>query len=256
MLIKKLITIPMIETGGGEKMRKELTESGNETEQMRPNVNPLSALQSLQGILSKEEELAFMQILFSSSATIKKGNFGLSRKEVEKIIGITNNDKAFYSFLKRANQAISHYFQLIYDERRNQVVAMMRVPPRQAKNVLNKESLAILMFIFYHQEVLQNEFTLFSQLIDTFGHESIQVTRKIQANLDPLKKIGAIEVYDSNSGEDAYQLTAIGAHMFSDSFLRRYAEFSQSNQLHMDDVLRFFKRYNLNGGMADDSMET
>lgn len=234
-------------------MNKEATLFENEENEWM-NENPLSALQSLQGFLTKEEELTFMQILFSSSATIRMGNFGLSRKEVEKLLG-ANSNEAFYSFLKRVNQAVSRYFQVIYDERRNQVVALMRVPAKQARNVLNKESLAILMFIFYHQEVLQNEFTLFSQLINSFGHESLQVTRKIQANLDPLKKIGAIEMYDTNSDEEAYQLTAIGAHLFSDSFLRRYAEFSQSNQLHMEDVLRFFKRYNMTGGVVNDSME-
>ncbi|MCT2534754.1 hypothetical protein NC661_04560 [Aquibacillus koreensis] len=234
-------------------MNKEPMEFENEEEET--NVNPLAALQSIQGVLSKEEELAFMQILFSSSATIRSGNFGLSRKEVEKIIGESEN-QAFFSFLKRVNQAVSRYFKVIYDERRNQVVALMRVPAKQAKTLLNKESLAILMFIFYHQEVLQNEYTLFSQIINSFGHESLQVTRKIQANLDPLKKIGAIEIYDTSSEEEAYQLTSIGAHLFSDSFLRRYTEFSQSNQLHMDDVLRFFKRYNMNGGMNNDTMET
>ena len=184
------------------------------------------------------------------------GNFGLSRKEVEKLIGKTNDEEAFFSFMKRVNQAISRYFKLVYDARRNQVAVLMRVPSKQAKNVLSKESLAILMFIFYHQEVLQNEYTLFSQLLDSFGHESLQVTRKIQMNIDPLKKIGAIELYDSNTSEEAYQLTVIGAHLFSDSFLRRYTEFSQSNQLHMDDVLRFFKRYNMNGGGSDDPVET
>lgn len=218
------------------------------------NTNPLNAMETLQGFLTREEELAFMQILFSSSATIRAGNFGLSRKKVEKILG-TNNDEAFFSFLKRLNQVISRYFKVIYDERRDQVVALMRVSAKQARNVLNKESLAILMFIFYHQEVLQNEYTLFSQLIKSFGHESLKVTRKIQANLDPLKKIGAIEIYETNSDEEAYQLTAIGVNLFSDSFLRRYAEFSQSNQLHMEDVLRFFKRYNLNGGVSDDTLE-
>ena len=236
-------------------MNKEPMELENEEEETT-NSNPLSALQSIQGFLTREEELAFMQILFSSSATIRMGNFGLSRKEVEKLLGISDDEDAFFSFIKRLNQAVSRYFKVIYDERRNQVVALMRVPAKQARNVLNKESLAILMFIFYHQEVLQNEYTLFSQLINSFGHESLQVTRKIQANLDPLKKIGAIESYDTNSSEEAYQLTAIGVHLFSDSYLRRFAEFSQSNQLHMEDVLRFFKRYNMNGGMSDDPVET
>ncbi|HEO8419741.1 TPA: hypothetical protein VBX77_001713 [Yersinia enterocolitica] len=234
-------------------MNKEAMELENEANESINN-NPLYALQSLQGFLTKEEELTFMQILFSSSATIRQGNFGLSRKEVEKLLG-GNDEEAFFSFLKRVNQAVSRYFKVVYDERRNQVVVLMRVPAKQARNVLNKESLAILMFIFYHQEVLQNEYTLFSQLINSFGHESLQVTRKIQANLDPLKKIGAIEIYNTNSDEEAYQLTTIGAHLFSDSFLRRYAEFSQSNQLHMEDVLRFFKRYNMNGGLLNDTLE-
>lgn len=233
-------------------MNKEVMELGNEKKIV--NDNPLSALQSIQGFLSKEEELTFMQILFSSSATIRMGNFGLSRKEVEKLLAV-NNEEEFFSFLKRVNQAVSRYFKVVYDERRNQVVALMRVPAKQARNVLNKESLALLMFIFYHQEVLQNEYTLFSQLINSFGHESLQVTRKIQANVDPLKKIGAIEIYDTNSDEEAYQLTTIGVHLFSDSFLRRYAEFSQSNQLHLEDVLRFFKRYNMNGGEPNDPLE-
>lgn len=234
-------------------MNKEAMELENEANESINN-NPLYALQSLQGFLTKEEELTFMQILFSSSATIRQGNFGLSRKEVEKLLG-ANDEEEFFSFLKRVNQAVSRYFKIVYDERRNQVVVLMRVPAKQARNVLNKESLAILMFIFYHQEVLQNEYTLFSQLINSFGHESLQVTRKIQANLDPLKKIGAIEIYNTNSDEEAYQLTTIGAHLFSDSFLRRYAEFSQSNQLHMEDVLRFFKRYNMNGGLLNDTLE-
>lgn len=235
-------------------MNKAATELENEESEFS-NDNPLSALQSIQGFLTKDEELTFMQILFSSSATIRMGNFGLSRKEVEKLLGV-NGEEAFFSFLKRVNQAVNRYFKVIYDERRNQVVALMRVPAKQARNVLNKESLAILMFLFYHQEVLQNEYTLFSQLINSFGHESLQVTRKIQANLDPLKKIGAVEIYDTTSDEEAYQLTTIGAHLFSDSFLRRYAEFSQSNQLHLEDVLRFFKRYNMNGGLPNDTLET
>lgn len=214
------------------------------------NLNPLSAMMSLQGVLTKEEESAFIQILFSSSATIRNANFGLSRKEVEKIIGITNDEQAFFSFLQRVNQAISRYFKVIFDERRNQVVVMMRVPAKQAKTVLSKESLAILMFIFYHQEVLQNEYTLFNQLVDSFGHESLKASQRIKINLDSLRKIGAIEPYIGNSDEEAYQLTAIGSHLFSNSFLRRYAEFSQSNQLHMEDVLRFFKRYNLEGGQT------
>lgn len=123
----------------------------------------------------------------------------------------------------------------------------MRVPARQARSVLSSESLGMLMFIFYHQEVLQNEFTLFNQLLTALGHETLQARRKIQANLEPLLKIGAITKYESSSNEEAYMLTAIGSRMFSNSFLHRSAEFSQSQQLHMDDVLKFFKRYNVGG---------
>src|SRR5699024_1306401 len=114
----------------------------------------------IQGYLTKSEELAFMQILFSSSATIRKGNLGLSRKEVEKLLDIGNDDDAFQSILKRVNGAVSRYFKVIYDQRRNQVVALMRVPAKQARNVLSKECWAILMLILYHQEVLQPEYTL------------------------------------------------------------------------------------------------
>lgn len=209
------------------------------------NFNPLNALASLKGVLSEQEEITFMNILFSSSATIRSGNFGLSRKDVEKMLRIQQNDEVFYSFLTRVNQAVSRYFRLIYDERRDQVVAMMRVSARAARNTLSKESLAILLYMFYQQEVLQHEFSLFEQLLEAFGHETKKANQKIAMAIDTLKKIGAIEEYESNSYEKAYQLTAIGVHMFSDSFLHRTAEFSQSNQLNKEEVLKFFKRYNI-----------
>jgi hypothetical protein len=208
------------------------------------NVNPLNIMQSLRGILTLEEERVFMNILFSSSASIRSGNFGLSRKEVEKQLNIQGNEEKFHSYITRVNQAISRYIKIIYDERRDQVVALMRVTAQSARSTLSKESLAILLYMFYQQEVLQHEFTLFDQLINALGHESIKANQRILANIDPLKRIGAIEEYDTNSNEKAYQLTAIGAHMFSDSFLRRTAEFSQSNQLNKEEVLKFFKRYN------------
>lgn len=224
--------------------------SGNETSQKKTkndqlNVNPLNVMQSLKGILTEEEELAFMNILFSSSASIRSGNFGLAKKDVEKQLKIQGDDEKFHSFLTRVNQALSRYMRVIYDRRRDQVIAMMRVPARAARNTLTKESLAILLYMFYQQEVLQQEFTLFDQLLDAFGHETTKANQRILLNLDPLKKIGAIEDYDTNSQEKAYQLTAIGIHMFSDSFLRRMTEFSQSNQLNKEEVLKFFKRYNL-----------
>ncbi|WP_429472339.1 hypothetical protein [Neobacillus sp. B4I6] len=209
------------------------------------NVNPLNVMQSLKGFLTEEEELTFMNILFSSSASIRSGNFGLSRKEVEKLLHIQGNDEKFFSFLTRVNQAINRYIKVIYDERRDQVIIMMRVPARAARNTLTKESLSILLYMFYQQEVLQHEFTLFDQLLNAFGHETTKANQRLLLNIDPLKKIGAIEEYDTNSQEKAYQLTAIGVHMFTDSFLRRTAEFSQSNQLNKEEVLKFFKRYNL-----------
>lgn len=209
------------------------------------NVNPLNVMQSIRGILTQEEELVFMNILFSSSASIRSANFGLSRKEVEKQLGISEDNDRFFSFITRVNQAISRYFQLIYDEKRDQVVALMRVPAQSARNTLSKESLAILLYMFYQQEVLQHEFTLFDQLLDALGHETKKANQRVLLNIDPLKKIGAIEDYETNSSERAFQLTAIGANIFSDSFLRRTAEFSQSNQLNKEEVLKFFKRYNL-----------
>ncbi|WP_310174880.1 hypothetical protein [Neobacillus niacini] len=209
------------------------------------NVNPLNVMQSLKGFLTEEEELTFMNILFSSSASIRSGNFGLSRKEIEKQLHIQGNDEKFQSFLTRVNQAVSRYMKVIYDERRDQVIVMMRVPARAARNTLTKESLAVLLYMFYQQEVLQHEFTLFDQLLNAFGHETTKANQRLLMNIDPLKKIGAVEEYDTNSQEKAYQLTAIGVHMFTDSFLRRTAEFSQSNQLNKEEVLKFFKRYNL-----------
>ncbi|MGO0059113.1 hypothetical protein ACTID9_03705 [Brevibacillus fluminis] len=202
-------------------------------------------MQLVKGVLTEEEELAFMNILFSSSASIRSGNFGLSRKEVEKQLHIQGDDEKFNSFLTRINQAVSRYFKVIYDEKRDQLIALMRVPARAARNTLTKESLAILLYMFYQQEVLQHEFTLFDQLLNAFGHETTKANQRILLNIDPLRKIGAIEDYDTHSQEKAYQLTAIGVHLFSDSFLRRTAEFSQSHQLNKEEVLKFFRRYNL-----------
>ena len=224
------------------KMNQIMNEGG-QTEEF--NANPLNAMQAVKGVLTEEEEMAFMNILFSSTATIRMGNFGLSRKEVERLLGLKEQDEQFFSFLTRVNQAISRYMKVIYDERRDQVIVMMRVPARAARNTLSKESLALLLYIFYQQEVLQHEFTLFDQLLESFGHETMKANQRILMNLDTLKKIGPIEEYDNPSQEKAYQLTAIGAQMFSDSFLRRTAEFSQSNQLNKEEVLKFFKRYNL-----------
>src|SRR5690625_4365274 len=122
---------------------------------------------------------------------------------------------------------------------------MMRIPARAARNTLSKESLAILLYMFYQQEVLQHEFSLFEQLLEAFGHETKKANQKISIAIVTLKRIGAIEEYESDSNQKAYQLTAIGVHMFSDSFLHRTAEFSQSNQLNKEEVLKFFKRYNI-----------
>jgi hypothetical protein len=209
------------------------------------NVNPLNVMQAIKGMLTEVEEIVFMNLLFSSSATIRAGNFGLSRREVEKQLKISDDEDKFDSFLKRVNQAVSRYFRVIYDAKRDQVVVMMRVPARSARDTLSKESLAILLFIFYQQEVLQHEFTLFDQLLNALGHETTKANQRLNLNIDQLKKIGALEEYDTNSNEKAYVVTAIGTNMFSDSFLRRTVEFSQSNQLNKEEVLKFFKRYNL-----------
>lgn len=227
----------------GEAIAKEMKNPNSASEAI--NVNPLNVMHSIRGILTQEEELTFMNILFSSSASIRSGNFGLSRKEVEKQLSIVGDDERFTSFITRVNQAVSRYFQLIYDEKRDQVVALMRVTAQSARNTLTKESLAILLYMFYQQEVLQHEFTLFDQLLDALGHETKKANQRVLINIDLLKKIGAIEDYETNSSERAFQLTAIGVHLFSDSFLRRTAEFSQSNQLNKEEVLKFFKRYNL-----------
>ena len=209
------------------------------------NVNPLNVMQTIKGMLTEVEEIVFMNLLFSSSASIRAGNFGLSRREVEKQLKISDDDEKFDSFLMRVNQAVSRYFKVIYDEKKDQVVVLMRVPAKAARSRLSKESLAILLFIFYQQEVLQHEFTLFDQLLNALGHETTKANQRLNLNIDQLKKIGALEEYDTNSNEKAYTITAIGANMFSDSFLRRTVEFSQSNQLNKEEVLKFFKRYNL-----------
>ncbi|NJJ42016.1 hypothetical protein [Paenibacillus apii] len=210
---------------------------------------PMAAMERLTAVLSPDEEYAFVQIMFSSSAAVRSDTFGLSRREVMKILKLSPDDgQGFVSFLKRVNQAVSRYYRLVYDERRDRAVVLIHVPARQARELLPSESLALLMFIFYHQEVLRNDFTLFTQLLEAFGHESLDVRRKILANLDTLIKLGAVSRYEHPSGEEAYALTAIGARLFSDSYLKRFAEFSHSQQLNMDDVLKFFKRYNLEAG--------
>lgn len=201
-------------------------------------------MNSLKGYLTTEEELAFMQLLFSSSASIKGANYGLSRKDVEKLLNITNDEEAFHSFLSRLNAALSRYFKIIYDERRDRVIVMMRVPAKNAKSTLSSEALAIMLYLFYHQEVLGHEFTLLHQILVDFGHELLNANRKLKNNIDQLKKIGAVMEYDSAS-EEAYSLTAIGVHMFSESFLRRTTEFAQETQLNKEEVMKFFNRYNL-----------
>jgi len=205
----------------------------------------LNSLQILRSVLTNREEQTFMSILFSSSATIRSSNFGLSRKEVEKSLGVSRNDPYFMSFISRVNQAVGRYYRLIYDEQRDQVVAMLRVPASSARHTLSEEALAVLLFMFYQQEVLKHEYTLLSQLLEAFGHEMLKGNRRIQLAIDSLRKIGASENHQLSDKEDAYRLTAIGVNMFSDSFLRRMVEFSHSNQLSKDDVMKFFNRYNL-----------
>lgn len=205
----------------------------------------LNSLQVLRSVLTSREEQAFMSILFSSSATIRASNFGLPRKEVEKLLGVARDDDYLNSFIARVNQAVGRYYRLIYDEGRDQVIAMLRVPARSAKNTLSPEALAVLLFMFYQQEVLKHEYTLLAQLLESFGHEVMKGSRRIQIALATLRTIGAVENYQVSETEEAYRLTAIGVHMFSDSFLRRMVEFSHSNQLSKEDVMKFFNRYNL-----------
>jgi len=205
----------------------------------------LNSLQILRSVLTNREEQTFMSILFSSSATIRSSNFGLSRKEVEKSLGVSRDDPYFLSFIARVNQAVGRYYRLIYDEQRDQVVAMLRVPASSARHTLSEEALAVLLFMFYQQEVLKHDYTLLSQLLEAFGHEMLKGNRRIQLAIDSLRKIGAAENHQLSAKEDAYRLTAIGVHMFSDSFLRRMVEFSHSNQLSKEDVMKFFNRYNL-----------
>lgn len=205
----------------------------------------LAVMSNLRAYLSAEEELAFMQLLFSSSASILGSNYGLRRKDVEKLLNIKNDDDAFHSFIERVNAAVHRYFRVIYDEKRARVIVMMRVSAKDAKSTLSKEALAILLYMFYQQEVLNHEYTLLLQILTDFGHEMLNASSKLLKNIDQLKKIGAVEEYEVSKNEKAYTLTAIGVHMFSDSFLRRTAEFAQSTQLNKEEVLKFFKRYNL-----------
>lgn len=63
-------------------------------------------------------------------------------------------------------------------KKRDQVVVMLRTTARMAKRTLSKEALAILLLMFYQQEVLQHEFTLLSQIFDAFGHEQLKASQK------------------------------------------------------------------------------
>lgn len=210
-----------------------------------PFENTLMMMSNLNGYLTTEEELAFMKLLYSSSASIRGANYGLVRKDVEKLLAIkANDDEAFYSFIKRINAVLKRYYEVIYDERRDRVVVMMRVTAKDAKSTLSSEALAIMLYMFYHQEVLGSEFTLLHQILVDFGHEMKDANRKLKANIDQLKKIGAVIAYES-ANEEAYALTTIGVHMFSESFLRRTTEFAQETQLNKEEVMKFFNRYNL-----------
>ncbi|HLR14999.1 MAG TPA: hypothetical protein VK144_04190 [Bacillota bacterium] len=222
-----------------------MTTDNQPSENEHHQTEALNSLQSLRTVLSTREEQAFMSILFSSSATIRANNFGLPKKEVEKLLGSSNEEDYFHSFIDRVNQAVGRYYRLIYDENRDQVVVLLRVPANAARHTLSEEALAVLLFVFYQQEVLGHEYTLLSQLLEAFGHEQLKGARRIQIALDTLRKIGAVENHQLSDREDAYKLSAIGVHMFSDSFLHRMVEFSHSNQLSKEDVMKFFNRYNL-----------
>lgn len=209
-----------------------------------PSINSLAMIEQIKGYLSMEEELAFMQLLFSSSAAIQGANYGLRRAELEKILHVKNDDEAFFSFINRVNGALKRYFKVIYDERRDRVIVMMRVSAKDAKSTLSSEALAILLYMFYQQEVLGHEFTLEHQLLTDFGHETLRADRKMQANIRQLKQIGAVDDYDGGEDE-ALTLTTIGVNLFSDSFLHRTVEFAQETKLNKEEVIKFFKRYNL-----------
>lgn len=94
-------------------METENIKSDNEN----ANKQPLANMNAIQSYLTENEELAFMHILYSSSATIRAGNFGLSRNEVEKLLNISEDDDQFYSFINRVNQGLSRYYKLIYDKK-------------------------------------------------------------------------------------------------------------------------------------------
>lgn len=222
-----------------------MTTGSQPSENEHNDHHTLNSLQTLRSVLSTREEQTFMSILFSSSATIRADNFGLSRKEVEKMLGVSGEDDYLTSFIARVNQAVGRYYRLIYDKNRDQVVVMLRVPANAARHTLSEEALAVLLFIFYQQEVLSHEYTLLAQLLESFGHEQLKGGRRIQIALNTLRKIGAVEKHELSDREDAFRLSAIGVHMFSDSFLHRMVEFSQSNQLSKEDVMKFFNRYNL-----------
>src|SRR5690625_1812332 len=144
----------MTKNGSGLKMKTERQAYEEEHEELS-----LNSLQTLRSVLTTREEQAFMSILFSSSATIRSNNFGLSRKEVEKLLDVSREDNYFQSFISRVNQAVGRYYRLIYDEERDQVIVMLRVPARSARHTLSPEALAVLLFIFYQQEVLKHEYT-------------------------------------------------------------------------------------------------
>src|SRR5699024_2236983 len=125
----------MKKNGSGSTMTTDNQPSENEHHQ----TEALNSLQSLRTVLSTREEQAFMSILFSSSATIRANNFGLPKKEVEKLLGSSNEEDYFHSFIDRVNQAVGRYYRLIYDENRDQVVVLLRVPANAARHTLSEE---------------------------------------------------------------------------------------------------------------------
>lgn len=70
------------------------------------------------------------------------------------MLGLHSEDiEGFESFVKRINGALNGYFQCVYDDRRDQVIVLMRVPAKQAREVLSSESLGLLMFILSSRSV-------------------------------------------------------------------------------------------------------
>lgn len=61
----------------------------------------LGAMERLSAVLSPDEEYAFVQIMFSSSAAVRSDSFGLSRREVMKILKLKPDDDQGFASLSK-----------------------------------------------------------------------------------------------------------------------------------------------------------